>query len=35
VEKTVEKILLLLKENQKITQAELAEKTGLSRRGVE
>ncbi|ODS42702.1 MAG: hypothetical protein MSIBF_05210 [Candidatus Altiarchaeales archaeon IMC4] len=35
VEKTVEKILLLLKENPKITQAELAEKAILSRRGVE
>ena len=34
-EKTVEKIISLIIENPKITQAELAEKTGLSRRGVE
>ncbi|MBU3941157.1 MAG: putative DNA binding domain-containing protein [Nanoarchaeota archaeon] len=35
VEKTVEKILALIKKYPKITQEELAEKTGLSRRGVE
>ncbi len=35
VEKTREKILVLIKENPEITQRELAIKTGLSRRGVE
>jgi len=35
VEKTVEKILALIKENPNITQKELAAKTGLTRRGVE
>jgi len=35
VEKTVEKILLLMKENPKITISELSKQTGLSRRGVE
>ncbi len=35
VEKNVEKILLLLTQNSSITQKELQEKTGLSRRGVE
>lgn len=35
VEKTVEKIIALIKENPKITQAELADLTGLSRRGIE
>ena len=35
VEKTVEKIIVLIKENNNITQAELSKKTGLSRRGVE
>ena len=31
----MEKILSLIKGNNKITQEELAEKTGLSRRGIE
>jgi ATP-dependent DNA helicase RecG len=35
VEKTVEKILTFIKENPKITQKELSQKTGLTRRGVE
>jgi predicted HTH transcriptional regulator len=35
VEKTVEKTLKLLQNNPRITQAELAELTGLTRRGVE
>ncbi len=35
VEKTVEKILSLIKENPKITQNELMDKTGLTRRGIE
>ena len=35
VEKTVEKILELIEANPKITQKELMEKTGLTRRGVE
>ena len=35
VEKTVEKIVYLIKENPHITQKELSEKTGLTRRGVE
>jgi len=35
VEKTVEKIVLFMKENPKITIKELVEKTGLTRRGVE
>ena len=35
VEKAVEKILAMIKENPKITQAELSELTGLSRRGIE
>ena len=35
VEKTVEKILQLIKENPRMTQEELAEKTKLSRRGIE
>jgi ATP-dependent DNA helicase RecG len=35
VEKTVEKIIELIKKNPKITQTQLAERTGLSRRGVE
>jgi len=35
VEKTVEKIISLIKENVKITQEELSVKTGLTRRGVE
>lgn len=33
--KTVEKILGLIRENNEITQEELAEKTGLLRRGIE
>jgi len=33
--KTVEKILTLIEENAGITQEELAQKIGLSRRGVE
>ena len=35
VEKTVEKILVAIKENPHITQNQMAEKTGLSRRGIE
>jgi ATP-dependent DNA helicase RecG len=35
VEKSVEKIVLLIENNPKITQMKLAEATGLSRRGVE
>jgi ATP-dependent DNA helicase RecG len=35
VEKTVEKIMELIKQNPRITQEELAKSTGLSRRGVE
>ena len=35
VEKTVEKIIALIKENPRITQEELAASTGLTRRGVE
>ena len=35
VEKTVEKILNLIKENPKVTQMELSAKTGLTRRGIE
>jgi ATP-dependent DNA helicase RecG len=35
VEITVEKILALIKDNPKITQRELMDKTGLSRRGIE
>jgi predicted HTH transcriptional regulator len=35
VEKTVEKILELIGSNPSITQKELMEKTGLTRRGVE
>jgi ATP-dependent DNA helicase RecG len=35
VEKTVEKILKLLRENPRITQRELIKSTGLTRRGVE
>jgi ATP-dependent DNA helicase RecG len=35
VEKTVEKILTFIKENPKITQEELSQKIGLTRRGVE
>jgi ATP-dependent DNA helicase RecG len=35
VEKTVEKILGLIKESPKITQQEIMKKTGLTRRGVE
>lgn len=35
VEKSVEKIIFLIKNNLKITQSELSKKTGLSRRGVE
>ena len=35
MEKTVEKIISLIKENVKITQEELSVKTGLNRRGVE
>ncbi len=34
-QKTVEKILALIKENPRITQKELSEKTGLTRRGIE
>ena len=34
-EKTVEKILLLIRQNSGVTQQELVQKTGLSRRGVE
>lgn len=35
VEKTVEKILSAIKQNPKVTQQQLADITGLSRRGVE
>lgn len=35
VEKTVEKVLELIRENPQITQKELSKKTGLTRRGVE
>jgi ATP-dependent DNA helicase RecG len=35
VEKTVEKILELIKINPQITQKQIAKATGLSRRGVE
>ena len=35
VEKTVEKIISLIKENPRITQKELVKKTGLTRRGIE
>jgi len=35
VEKTVEKILSLIKDNPKITQEELSKQTGLTRRGIE
>jgi len=35
VEKSVEKIILLIKDKPTITQLELADATGLSRRGVE
>ena len=35
MEKTVEKIISLIKKNVKITQGELSVKTGLTRRGVE
>ena len=35
VEKTVEKILNIIANNPRITQAELAEMTGLTRRGIE
>jgi len=35
VEKTVEKILQAIKNNPLITQTELSEMTGLTRRGVE
>ncbi|MDR1653882.1 MAG: Fic family protein [Prevotellaceae bacterium] len=35
VEKTVEKILAIIKNNPHVTQKELAELTGLSRRGIE
>lgn len=35
VKKSVDKIILLIKKNPQITQIELAEITGLSRRGVE
>src|SRR3989338_1302803 len=35
VEKTVEKILAIIKEKPRITQKELSEETGLSRRGIE
>ena len=34
-EKTVEKILDIITNNPKITQTELAEMTGLTRRGIE
>jgi len=34
-EKTVEKILELIKKTPKITQSDLVEKTGLTRRGIE
>ena len=35
VEKAVEKILMLLRSNPRITQTDIASETGLSRRGVE
>ena len=35
MEKTVEKILELIRENPAVTQSELVKKTGLSRRGIE
>ncbi|MEK6926861.1 MAG: winged helix-turn-helix transcriptional regulator [Nanoarchaeota archaeon] len=35
VEKTVEKILQLIKDNSRVTQEELSVKTGLTRRGIE
>ena len=35
VEKTVEKILSAIKQNPKVTQQQLADITGLSRRGIE
>ena len=35
MEKTVEKILRVMKENPKITIMELTKRTGLTRRGVE
>ena len=35
VEKTVEKIISLIKENPNVTQKELVKKTGLTRRGIE
>ncbi len=35
MEKTVEEIIELIKENPRITQREIADETGLSRRGVE
>ena len=35
VEKTVEKILVLITANPQITQKELMDQTGLTRRGVE
>jgi ATP-dependent DNA helicase RecG len=35
VEKTVEKILNIITDNPQITQTELAEMTGLTRRGIE
>lgn len=35
MEKTVEKILALLRENPAITQREIAKKTGLNRSGAE
>ena len=35
VEKAVEKILALIRSNPQITQKEIMEKTGLTRRGVE
>lgn len=34
-EKTMEKILIIIKDNPKITQKEISEKTGLTRRGIE
>ncbi len=35
MEKTVEKILILIKADPQITQQELMNKTGLTRRGIE
>lgn len=35
IPETVEKILVLIHENPRITQKELAKKTGLKRRGIE